>query len=80
MPGSVNIVCLVDGYPVTFPADMVIAHASNLAMRVLDKPGGLALARESEDVLRVTSAIVQLCDPGERPTLVAAAERPSDPS
>ena len=61
----------MDGEPVTVPADMVMPHAANLAMRVLGKRGGgQILERENGEPLRQQSAIGELCAPGDRLNLV----------
>lgn len=68
---SANVVYYINGEPVTVPADMVMPHAANLAMRVLGKRGGgQILERENGEPLRQQSAIGELCAPGDRLNLV----------
>jgi hypothetical protein len=62
-----NIAYYVDGEILNIPANMVVSAASHLAARVRGKAEGTWwLARESGDLLRQTSAISDVCEPGER--------------
>ena len=68
-----NVVYYIDGESVTVPADMVMPHAANLAMRVLGRTGSrMILERENGELPNQQSAIGDVCNPGERLRLVPA--------
>jgi hypothetical protein len=69
-----DIKCYVDGEEISFPVGMVVSHAARKAMTVLGRQGGLFLARESGDYLPATSSIDDVCQPGDRLTLVVSPE------
>jgi hypothetical protein len=71
MLDNVNIAYYVDEEILAIPANMVVSAASNLAMRARGKTDRtMLLARENGDLLPQTSAIGDVCKPGERLILV----------